>query len=87
MFGGGLTVNLGTGAGVSVLQMIRAFEKACGQQIPYEIVARRSGDIAASWADPSLAQELLGWRAALSLEDMCRDTWNWQVKNPQGYEG
>lgn len=81
------TINLGTGRGASVLEMIRAFEAASGKHIPYEVVARRPGDIAECWADPSLAQSLLGWRASRSLEDMCADAWRWQSSNPGGYGG
>ncbi len=81
-----LTVNLGTGRGASVLELVAAFEQASGRQIPYEMVGRRAGDIAACWADPALAQELLGWRASRSVEEMCTDTWRWQSANPQGYE-
>ena len=77
--------NLGTGTGYSVLDMVKAFEKANGITIPYEIAPRRPGDVATVYADPSKSAELLGWRAELSLEDMCRDTWNWQSKNPLGY--
>jgi UDP-glucose 4-epimerase len=80
-----VTVNLGTGQGVSVLQMVAAFEKACGKKIPYEIVERRPGDIAECWADPALAQQLLGWRATRSLDDMTRDGWRWQSQNPTGF--
>ena len=77
--------NLGTGTGYSVLDMVKAFEKANGITIPYEIAPRRPGDVATVYADPSKSAELLGWRAELSLEDRCRDTWNWQSKNPLGY--
>lgn len=85
--GPGITVcNLGTGRGFSVLEMIQGFERACGRPIPYEIVPRRPGDIAACWADPSRAEKELGWTATRSLDDMCRDTWNWQRKNPHGYD-
>lgn len=77
---GCLTVNLGTGTGTSVLQMVRAFEAASGRPIPYEICARRPGDLAEYWADPSLAQQELGWRASLTLDDMCADAWRWQVR-------
>jgi UDP-glucose 4-epimerase len=80
-----LTVNLGTGAGVSVLELVRAFENASGHDVPYEIVARRPGDVATMFADPSLAQRLLGWRTGLDLEAMCRDAWRWQAMNPHGY--
>ncbi len=82
---GGFTVNLGTGTGYSVLEMIRAFERASGRSVPYELVARRPGDIAACYADPSLAQRVLGWRAQLGIERMCEDAWRWQSANPQGY--
>ena len=80
-----VTVNLGTGMGVSVLQMIRAFEAGSGRKIPYEIVARRPGDIAECWADPALARQLFGWSASRSLEAMARDGWRWQSTNPRGY--
>ncbi|WP_010147382.1 UDP-glucose 4-epimerase GalE [Serinicoccus profundi] len=77
--------NLGTGRGTSVLELVAAFERASGRQIPYDIVERRPGDIASSYADPSLAQSELGWRALRSVEDMCADTWRWQQANPKGY--
>lgn len=80
-----VTANLGTGRGYSVLEMVAAFEKACGKPIPHEIVARRPGDIANCYADPSLANELLGWKAARGLDEMCADTWRWQANNPFGY--
>ncbi len=80
-----VTYNLGTGRGSSVLEVIAAFEKATGVAIPYEIVGRRAGDVVAAYADPSKAQAELGWVAKFSLEDMCRDGWNWQQKNPQGF--
>ena len=76
--GGLLTVNLGTGRGCSVLEMVAAFEKASGRPIPYQIVDRRPGDIAECWADPAAAQQLLGWRATRDVDAMCRDTWRWQ---------
>lgn len=79
------TVNLGTGNGVSVLEIVGAFERASGRSVPYEIVARRPGDIAACWADPGLAQELLQWKASRSLKQMCEDAWRWQSGNPLGY--
>jgi UDP-glucose 4-epimerase len=79
------TLNLGTGRGVSVLEMVDAFERASGQSVPYEIVARRHGDIAACWADPGLALRLLGWQASRNLQQMCEDTWRWQAGNPMGY--
>jgi UDP-glucose 4-epimerase len=77
--------NLGTGNGFSVLEMIKGMEKASGREIPYDITDRRPGDIAACFADASKAQKELGWQAAKSLDDMCKDTWNWQKKNPRGY--
>jgi len=80
-----LTVNLGAGRGYSVLEMVRAFAAASGRPVPYEIVARRPGDIAACWADPTLAERLLGWKAELGIERMCEDTWRWQRMNPSGY--
>jgi len=80
-----LTVNLGTGQGISVMQMIEAFERVSGQQVPFEIVDRRPGDIAQCWADPSLAKRVLGWVAVRSLDDMCADAWRWQYMNPTGY--
>jgi len=79
------TWNIGTGHGTSVLELLTAFERACGHELPYEIVARRPGDIAASYADPSRAQEELGWRATRTVDDMCVDTWRWQSRNPHGY--
>ncbi len=79
------TVNLGTGRATSVLQMIAAFEVASGKNIPYVIGPRRTGDIAACWADPSLAQELLGWQARQGIEQACADGWRWQQSNPNGY--
>ncbi len=80
-----LTVNLGTGQGASVLDMVRAFESASGKTIPYEIVGRRAGDIAECWADPAMAESLLGWKATRTLQQMCADTWRWQEANPSGY--
>lgn len=73
-----LTLNLGTGSGVSVLEMVTAFERACGRKLPYRIVARRPGDIAACWADPSEAERVLGWRTRRDLAAMCADMWRWQ---------
>ena len=73
-----LTVNLGTGRPVSVLEMVRGFEKASGRTVPYQVVERRPGDVAACWADPSLAERLLGWRAQRDLAAMCADAWRWQ---------
>ncbi len=77
--------NLGTGVGYSVLDMIHAFEKACGKKLPYEICPRRDGDIAACYANSDKAAKELGWRARFGIEEMCRDQWNWQSKNPNGY--
>jgi UDP-glucose 4-epimerase len=81
----GMTVNLGTGRGVSVLEAVRAFERASGRSVPFERVARRAGDVAECYADPSLAEKVLGWKAVYGLDDMCRDTWRWQSMNPHGY--
>lgn len=80
-----LTVNLGTGRGVSVLELVQAFERASGCAVPHDIVARRPGDVAEVYADPSLAHRLLGWRAELDVDAMCRDAWRWQSMNPDGY--
>ena len=80
-------INLGTGMGYSVLDMVRAFEQASGKPVPYKVMARRAGDIAACYADPSLALDLLGWRAERGLADMCADAWRWQSSNPNGYSG
>jgi UDP-glucose 4-epimerase len=80
------TYNLGTGNGVSVLEIIEAFEKAAGKTIPYEIVARRPGDIAACYADCTKANQKLGWKTEKLLEDACRDAWRWQSHNPDGYK-
>jgi len=82
---GVVTYNLGTGKGYSVLEVIKAFAKASGKKIPYDIVGRRPGDIAECWADPGKAKEELNWQAEYGIEDMCRDAWNWQSKNPDGY--
>lgn len=81
---GTLTVNLGTGQGYSVLDMVRAFEQASGRSVPYRLVDRRPGDIASCYADPVLAEKILGWRAKRSIEEMCADTWRWQAGNPEG---
>ena len=78
--------NLGTGNGYSVLDMVRAFEKANDVPVPYEIAARRPGDLAVCYADPDKSRRELGWQTARSLEDMCRDSWNWQRNNPNGYD-
>lgn len=82
---GAFTVNLGTGHGCSVLDMVAAYEKASAKPVPYVIQARRPGDIATCYADPSYAQKLLGWKAQLSVERMCEDSWRWQSMNPNGY--
>jgi UDP-glucose 4-epimerase len=81
-----LTLNLGTGVGYSVLDVIKAYEEAVGKPIPYKISNRRPGDVAVYYADPSLAQALLGWRAQRDLRQMCADSWRWQSRNPMGYE-
>lgn len=81
------TVNLGTGNGVSVLELVRAFERASGQDVPYEIVARRPGDVAEVYADPALARRLFGWSAEHDVDAMCRDAWRWQSNNKSGYGG
>ncbi len=81
-----LTVNLGTGNGYSVLEMIKAFEKASQKNIPYKIVQRREGDIAECFADPSYALEALNWKAEKTIDQMCEDTWRWQSNNPNGYK-
>jgi UDP-glucose 4-epimerase len=78
-------VNLGTGKGSSVLEVINAYSRACGKTIAYEQVDRRPGDVTAAYADPSLAQKILGWRAQRNLNEMCISSWNWQRNNPQGY--
>lgn len=83
---GVVTYNLGTGTGSSVLDVVKAFEKANDIEIPYEITARRPGDAAICYADPSKAEKELNWKAERDLVDMCRDAWNWQQKNPNGYE-
>lgn len=79
--------NLGTGSGFSVLEMIRAFEKACGKELPYRVVERRPGDIGACYADPSKAERELGWKAERGIDEMCASHWKWQSMNPQGYGG
>lgn len=81
-----VTYNLGTGQGYSVLEMVKAFEVASGQDIPYQITDRRPGDIAACYADPSKAERELKWKAERGIEDMCRDSWRWQSQNPEGYK-
>ncbi|MCI6738518.1 MAG: UDP-glucose 4-epimerase GalE [Intestinibacter sp.] len=81
-----VTYNLGTGRGYSVLDLVKAFEKASGVKIPYKIVGRRAGDIAMCYADPTKAERELGWVAKYDIDKMCRDSWNWQSKNPNGYK-
>lgn len=81
------TWNLGTGVGTSVLDVVHAFERAIGREIPYEIIGRRAGDLPAAFADPSLAHRELGWRAQRDIDDMCADAWRWQSQNPDGYPG
>jgi len=83
---GVVAYNLGTGRGESVLDVVSAFEKACGKAIPYRIVARRPGDVAITYADPSKAQKELGWTAQRGIDEMCTDVWRWQSANPNGYE-
>jgi UDP-glucose 4-epimerase len=82
-----LTVNLGTGRGHSVLEVVRAYAHASGREIAYAVVPRRPGDVAACYADPARAESLLGWRARFDLERMCADSWRWQRMNPQGFDG
>lgn len=82
-----LIINLGTGKGYSVLDMVKAFEKASSKKIPYKIVDRRSGDISTCYSDPSFAKEILGWEAKKDIDDMCIDSWRWQSFNPMGYKG
>lgn len=82
-----LTVNLGTGVGYSVLEVVKAFEAASGQPVPYRFEPRRAGDVAACYANASLARQLLGWEAKHSLAEMCADAWRWQKGNPNGYRG
>ncbi len=85
MKAGANVYNLGTGSGTSVLEIIKAFSKACGRDLPYEIKPRRTGDIAACYADCSKAERELGWRAELSIEQACADSWRWQSQNPNGF--
>ena len=80
-----VTINLGTGVGYSVLDVVKAFEDVSGQRVPYQLSRRRSGDVAACYADPTMAEQLLGWKAQRDLAAMCRDHWRWQKQNPQGY--
>jgi UDP-glucose 4-epimerase len=83
--GKGVTVNLGTGRGYSVLEVVQAYQRASGRPVPYEIVARRTGDIASCYADPRAARELLGWQARHDIDRMCADSWRWQSMNPTGF--
>ena len=83
---GAEVINLGTGVGYSVLDMVKAFEKTTGKAVPYKIVGRRAGDVAECYSDPAKAKELLGWTAEYNLEDMCADSWRWQSQNPKGYD-
>ena len=83
--GGTEVFNLGTGSPYSVLEMVEAFGRACGHAVAYEIGARRAGDVQDSWADASKARAVLGWEASRGIDEICRDAWNWQSKNPQGY--
>ena len=78
-------INLGTGRGTSVLELVRAFERTSGRDVPYDIVARRDGDVAEVYADATLAERLLGWRTRLGIDAMCADAWRWQSANPDGY--
>ena len=80
-----LTLNLGTGRGTSVLELVHAFERASGRRVPYAIAPRRPGDVAACWADPTRAAETIGWKASRDLDAMCADSWRWQTANPNGY--
>ena len=79
--------NLGTGIGYSVFDVVNAFEKACGKKLKRDILPRRAGDISENYADPTKAYKELGWKAKYNLDDMCRTSWNWQSKNPNGYKG
>ena len=80
------TLNLGTGKGYSVLEIIGAFEKVSGKKIPCRVVGKRPGDVAVCYADASLAEEIMGWKAECNIQAMCRDVWRWQSKNPYGYQ-
>ncbi|MBQ6395176.1 MAG: GDP-mannose 4,6-dehydratase, partial [Atopobiaceae bacterium] len=77
--------NLGTGTGYSVFDIIHAYERACGHELPFVMDPPRTGDISASWADPTKAERVLGWKATRGLDEMCRDSWNWQSNNPEGF--
>ena len=80
-----VTYNLGTGNGYSVLDVVKAFSKASGREIPYKIVDRRPGDVAVCYADPAKANKELGWKAERGIDEMCEDSWRWQSQNPKGY--
>jgi UDP-glucose 4-epimerase len=82
-----VTANLGTGVGYSVLDVVKAFERASGRQVPYKVVPRRPGDLPSYYADATLAKTLLGWQARRGLDQMCADSWRWQSQNPKGYAG
>ncbi len=82
---GALALNVGTGKGTTVMELLRAFEHASGKPVPYEVVGRRPGDVAELWADTSMAERLLAWRSEYGIERMCEDTWRWQSANPYGY--
>ena len=84
--GGLITTNLGTGRGYSVLEVLQAFEAACGKTLPYHIAPRRAGDVAVCWADPTAARVQLGWQAEKGIDEMCADSWRWQNSNPDGYD-
>ena len=81
-----VTVNLGTGQGYSVIDVVRAFEKASGRPVPYRIVDRRPGDVASCYADPAAAEQILGWKAQFGIDRMCEDSWRWQSTNPDGFK-
>jgi UDP-glucose 4-epimerase len=81
-----MTINLGTGNGYSVLDMVKAFENASGKKVPYKMAPRRAGDIAKCFADPTYAKEILGWVAKRNIDEMCEDSWRWQSNNPNGYK-
>jgi len=81
-----MTINLGTGTGYSVLEMVGAFEKASGKKVAYKIAPRRAGDIATCFADPAYAKKILDWEAKRGVDEMCEDSWRWQSMNPNGYE-
>ena len=84
--GGTEVFNLGTGSPYSVLEMVEAFGRACGHAVAYEVGPRRAGDVQDSWADADKARAVLGWEASRGIDEICRDAWNWQSHNPQGYD-